>query len=102
MKENFQIGIIPPEINKTLLVLIPKNKNPTSFKLFRSIILCTIVYKTVTKIITNRLQFMLPQLISPQQTSFVPGRHIIEKIAVAQAVIYSMRSLKLAGVDIWL
>lgn len=34
---------------------------------------------------------ILPHLVSPQQTSFVPGRHITENTVIAQEVIYSMR-----------
>ena len=41
--------------------------------------------------IANRLKTILPHLVSPQQTSFVPGRHITENTVIAQEVIYSMR-----------
>ncbi|KAH9798495.1 reverse transcriptase domain-containing protein [Citrus sinensis] len=87
----FTTGKIPKEVNTTLLVLIPKVEHPTSLKMFRPISLCTVAYKTVTKIIVNRLQAVLPEIIGPQQTSFVPGRHIIDNIVVAQEVIHSMR-----------
>ena len=60
-------------------------------KMFRPISLCTVAYKTVTKIIANRLQLLLPNLIGPNQTSFVPGRHIVDNIVVAQEVVHSMR-----------
>ena len=33
----------------------------------------------------------MPNLIGPQQTNFVPGRHIIDNIVIAQEVIHSMR-----------
>ncbi|KAH9659015.1 reverse transcriptase domain-containing protein [Citrus sinensis] len=79
------------EINRTLLVLIPKVDHPTSLKMFQPISLCTVLYKTMTKIIANRLQALLPDLISPQQTSFVPGRHITENIVIAQEVIHTMK-----------
>ncbi|KAH9750393.1 putative ribonuclease H protein [Citrus sinensis] len=58
--------------------------------MFRPISLCTVAYKTVTKIIANRLQALLPELIGPQQTSFVPGRHIVDNIVIAQEVVHSM------------
>lgn len=48
-------------------------------------------YKTMTKIIVNRLQVLLPDLIGPHQTSFVPGQHITENIIIAQEVVHSMR-----------
>lgn len=91
IKETFSSSHLPEEINKTLLVLIPKTDYPISLKMYHPISLCTVVYKTITKIIANRLQFILPQLIGPHQTSFVPGRHIIENIIVAQETIHSMR-----------
>ena len=53
--------------------------------------LCTVAYKTISKIVANRLQALMPILIGPQQTSFVPGRHIIDNIMIAQEVIHSMR-----------
>lgn len=87
----FSTGSIPKEINSTLLVLIPKVEHPTSLKMFRPISLCTVAYKTVTKIIANRLQALLPELICPQQTSFVPSRHIVDNIVIAQEVMHTMR-----------
>ena len=91
MADIFNSGKIPQDINTTLLVLIPKVEHPTSLSMFRPISLCTVAYKTVTKIIANRLQALLPDLIGPHQTSFVPGRQIIDNIVVAQEVVHSMR-----------
>ena len=79
----FNSGKIPKEVNTTLLVLIPKVEHLTILKMFRPISLYTVAYKTVTKIIDNRLQAVLPEIIGPRQTSFVPGRHIIDNIIVA-------------------
>ena len=74
---------IPSEINKTLIVLIPKVEHPDSLRLYRPISLCPVIYKTITKIVANRLKGILPDLIGPMQTSFVPGRHITENIIIA-------------------
>ena len=91
IKDIFKSHSVPSEVNKTLLVLIPKSEHPTSLKMYCPISLCTVFYKTVTKIIVNRLQAVLPDLIGPRQTSFVPGRHITENIIIAQEVVHSMR-----------
>ncbi|XP_052290822.1 uncharacterized protein LOC127900258 [Citrus sinensis] len=91
MKEVFQHKRLPGDLNATLIALIPKIENPSSLKLYRPISLCNVAYKTITKIIANRLQSILPQLIGPHQTSFVSGRHITENIVIAQEVIHSMR-----------
>lgn len=55
---------IPLELNKTLIVLIPKN-NPANLKMFRPISLCPVMYKIIIKIMTNRLKEVLPHLICP-------------------------------------
>ncbi|KAH9673087.1 reverse transcriptase domain-containing protein [Citrus sinensis] len=44
-----------------------------------------------SSIMANRLKGILPDLIGPMQTSFVPGRHIRENIIIAQEIIYTMR-----------
>ena len=62
--------------------------------MYRPISLYTVAYKTITKIIANRLQDILPDLIGPHQMSFVPGHHITENIIVAQEIIHSMRRKK--------
>ncbi|KAH9696890.1 hypothetical protein KPL71_023372 [Citrus sinensis] len=97
VKEVFGGKSIPVELNKTLIVLIPKNNNPTNLKKFRSVSLYPVVYKIITKIVTNRLKEVLPDLIGPIQTSFIPGRHITKNIVIAQEVVHSMRKKK-AGV----
>ncbi|WCJ20597.1 LINE-1 retrotransposable element ORF2 protein [Euphorbia peplus] len=67
-------------VNQTFLVLIPKIANPVSFLQFRSISLCNVMYKLITKIIANRLQLLLPKIIAPTQCSFVPGEDESNKV----------------------
>lgn len=81
-------------VNRTLLVLIPKTKNPTFVHQFRPISLCNVNYKLVTKTIANRLKHLMPEILGPFQSSFVPGRHIQDNIIVAQEMIHSMRRMK--------
>lgn len=94
IKGIFNGNEIPKELNKTLIVLVPKSDNPISLKLFRPISLCPVIYKTITKLLANRLKSILPDLIGPTQTSFIRGRHITENIVVAQEVIHLMRRKK--------
>ncbi|XP_010527295.1 PREDICTED: uncharacterized protein LOC104804652 [Tarenaya hassleriana] len=60
-----------PAINNTLLVLIPKVQNPESIFQFRPISLCNVAHKVLTKVIANRLKPLLPDLIGPEQNSFI-------------------------------
>ena len=51
------------EINRTNITLVPKIKNPTKMTDFRPISLCNIVYKLISKVLTNHLKIILPQII---------------------------------------
>lgn len=82
------------KVNNTFLVLIPKVPNPEDFSQFLLIGLCNMVYKVLTKTLVNKIKSMLPHLISINQSSFVPGRHIINNIVVAQELIHTMKHLK--------
>ncbi|XP_028754982.1 uncharacterized protein LOC114714409 [Neltuma alba] len=78
------------EANKTLISLIPKCATPEYVTHFRPISLCTVHYKCVTKILTYRLKSILDRVISPFQTSFIPGRHIQDNIIIGQEILHQM------------
>ncbi|KAE8671974.1 hypothetical protein F3Y22_tig00111877pilonHSYRG00265 [Hibiscus syriacus] len=86
----FEQDVIPAWSNKTLLVVIPKIDVPERISQFRPISLCQVPYKIITKILVNRLKPLLPEWISQNQSSFVPGQHITYNIMLDQKVIHSM------------
>lgn len=73
VKDFFRTGIMPPEVNNTTVVLIPKIPNPIKITDFRSISLCNVIYKVVSKCMVNRLRPVLDGIISPTQSAFIPG-----------------------------
>lgn len=71
-----------------MFVLIPKCDNPQSMKDLRPISLCNVIYKIVSKVLSNRLKAILPGLINV----VVAGRSIQDNIRIAFEVIHMMKN----------
>ncbi|XP_019177832.1 PREDICTED: uncharacterized protein LOC109173030 [Ipomoea nil] len=94
VKKFFDEGHLPHGCNDTLLPLIPKVPAPENVKQFRPIGLCNVSYKLITKIMTIRLKEISRKLVGQHQSSFIPGRQILENILIYQEVLNSMRNKK--------
>ena len=91
----FSTGNLLPAFNSTSITLVPKNQNPNYIKDFRPISCCSVIYKCITKILTNRFQQYMPKLISKNQSAFIPRRRITDNVLLAQELVrrYARKTL---------
>jgi hypothetical protein len=85
------------EQNHTFIALVPKQSGSHTVHHFRPISLCNIVYKIITKILANRLKLLLPKIISPLQSAFVPARNIQDNVILAHELLHSFKNKKGKG-----
>lgn len=64
VKEIFKGKPIDLELNNTLIILILKTSQPKEISQFRPISLCSVLYKLVTKVISNRFKVVIPKPIA--------------------------------------
>ena len=73
-------GVMPSDLNETFICLIPKVKSPQKITEFKSISLCNVIYKIISKVLANRLKRILAVVIDESQSAFVPGRLITDNV----------------------
>lgn len=89
--QEFFLGIPQPSIMASAFItLIPKTSSPQSFSDFRPICLTNFLSKVCTRIIATRLGLLLPKLISPEQTGFLPGYDISTQVLLAREMVHMM------------
>ncbi|KAE8716557.1 L-tryptophan--pyruvate aminotransferase 1 [Hibiscus syriacus] len=81
--------------NSTIIALVPKITNPSKVKDYRPISCCLVVYKSITKILVKRLTNLLLEMITPNQSTFVKGRTIIDNTLFTQELVkgYERKSI---------
>lgn len=89
VQQFFSIGDLPKEVNMALITLIPKYDNASVVKDFKPIACCTVLYKIISKILSNRLKVVLDTIISDSQSTFVKGRLIFDNIILNHELIKS-------------
>ncbi|GJR98086.1 RNA-directed DNA polymerase, eukaryota, reverse transcriptase zinc-binding domain protein [Tanacetum coccineum] len=87
IREFFSNGKMLGEISATVISLIPKTTTPNMVTDFRPISCCNVIYKCLSKVITNRLKDALKKLVNENQSAFIPGRQIQDNIMLTQELL---------------
>ncbi|GJT48969.1 RNA-directed DNA polymerase, eukaryota, reverse transcriptase zinc-binding domain protein [Tanacetum coccineum] len=87
VKKFFSNGKILGELNAIIVSLIPKVQNPSKVNDFRPIAYCNVLYKCISKVITNMITHVLGSLVSCNQSEFIPGRNIQDNIMLTQEIM---------------
>lgn len=69
------------------MTLVPKNPNPSQVKDYGLVSFCTIVYKTITKILSNKIKQVINDIVSLAQSAFIEGRSIIKNTLFSLEVL---------------
>ena len=84
-------GMSLSDINRTNIALMQKTNKPQRMTEFRPISLCHVVYKLVSKTLTNRLKAILPYIISKNQSAFTADRLITNNVLVAYEIMHFLK-----------
>lgn len=97
----FSTGKFEHNITNTNIILIPKKQYPSKMADLRPISLCNVVYKVVSKVLTNRLKGIIGYIISKSQSAFIPGILISDKIMLSYEVM-QYKKWKVSGKAGWM
>lgn len=88
----FASGFLPDSMNTTHIRLIPKIVGPKNVADYRPIALCNVFYKIVSKLLSLRLKQVLNDIISENQSAFIPGRAISENVLITHEVLHYLKN----------
>jgi hypothetical protein len=71
-------------LNSAYITLLPKKDNATSIRDFRPISLVHSFAKLLMKLMANRLAGRLDKMITPNQSTFIKGRFILDNFMLVQ------------------
>ncbi|GKD81494.1 hypothetical protein Tco_1348333 [Tanacetum coccineum] len=72
-REFFTNGRLLKEINHTFIALIPKVPTPIRVNDYRPISCCNVIYKCISKILTNRIIGGIKEVVSENLSAFISG-----------------------------
>ena len=90
----FQGNLQLYKLNFGVITLIPKKEEAVQIQQYRPICLLNVSFKIFTKVATNRVTGIAHNVIRPTQTTFMPGRHILEGVVVLHETIHELHRKK--------
>nr|GEU28761.1 hypothetical protein [Tanacetum cinerariifolium] len=84
VREFFVSGKLLGEFNANLIILVPKLQTPLKVSDYRPILCCNVVYKCISKVVSNRLKEGLGSIVDSNQSALIPGRQISDNILLMQ------------------
>lgn len=85
---SFSTGTLSPDQRRAIISLIPKKgKDKRHIQNWRPISMLNVDYKILAKVLARRLANLIPLIVHPYQTGFIPSRHIGDNIRNIQSLI---------------
>ena len=87
-KDSFKNNLLSRDQRRGILNLIPKpNKDLCYLKNWRPVSILNTDYKILTKALSNRLQPILPEIVSSDQVGYIKDRQITENIRIINDIM---------------
>lgn len=93
----FEQNKLDPKVNQTHICLVPKIENPITIKDYRPISLANVAYKVISKILAERLKPWLNDIITENQSAFIPERLITDNVLIAHELMHSLHTKNLSN-----
>jgi hypothetical protein len=79
--------VLPKNMLAFFVTLIPKVSSPLELKDYRPICLLGCLYKLLAKVLARRLAGVMNTIISPSQSAFLKGRHLVDGVLVVNELV---------------
>ena len=95
VEEFYTYSKLPRGFRSFFLALIPKLHCPQGLGDYRPISLMGSLHKIISKLLANRLKQVLSPLIAYNQSVFLSGRQILDRVVIEESLLY--QNLELNG-----
>ena len=91
--EDFRIRVCTMDhMNKAFLVLIPKCQGVEQVGDFWPISLSNSIYLIIAKALANQLREVINYLVGHAQSTFIPGRQMVDSVVIAEEIVADWQS----------